>query len=187
MGFLSRTFLNWGVFAILAGLVVAFSLSPYLRAFSSCRRVAVQDKLFRPDNMFPYRSRVVRSERDLQKLLLDMHAPMKHFVWDKGIEEYWLKRCRAFELAVRAARLDFSKESLVLIPHQEPSGSIEVGMSMPDLRSKELNCRIWRKRPGACNDDMGYHCFAMIVKNDKIDQVRISVDGEHKESISISH
>jgi hypothetical protein len=174
------------VLAITAPIVLAFVMYPYWEGARSVRLVSVEKNLFMPKTMTHYRSVAIHSEHELQKLIQNVKDGMRTSFDDTGAKGGWLDFwCRDFETGVKAAGLDFTKESLILIPHTEGSGSIDVGLSWPWLRAKTLVCRIWRRVPSARTADMAYHCFALIVPNDKVAHVAVWVRGQHKETLSI--
>src|SRR5829696_7681946 len=67
------------------------------------------------------------------------------FLTDTATQGGWNHR-QAFEDALRNAKLDFSKEALVLLRHTEGSGSVKVTFETAGLRDRNLICEI-RGRP----------------------------------------
>ena len=79
-----------------------------------------------------------------------------------------------FEDALLNAKLDFSKEALVLLRHTEGSGSVQVTFETPILQGTNLLCEI-RGKPlqGGGTDDMAYYCFAVAVSKSAVSQVEL--------------
>src|SRR5258705_7506719 len=85
------------------------------------------------------------------------------FLTDTSTQLGWNNR-QEFEDALLNAKLDFSKEALVLLRHTEGSGSVQVTFETPILQGTNLLCEI-RGKPlqGGGTDDMAYYCFAVAV------------------------
>lgn len=66
------------------------------------------------------------------------------FFLNKTFTQGWNNR-REFEDALRNAKLDFSKEALVLLRHTEGSGSVQVILETPVLQDKKLLCETNRQ------------------------------------------
>lgn len=82
-----------------------------------------------------------------------------------------------FEISVRDAKVDFSKEALVLLRHTEGSGSIPVEFETPVLQTRKLIFSIRGKPipPGYLGTaDMAYYCFAVAVAKSKVSQVELN-------------
>ena len=81
-----------------------------------------------------------------------------------------------FENALLGAKVDFSKEALVLLRHTEGSGSIKVTFETPVLQDGNLIFEVQGKpiNPGyAGTDDMAYYCFALAVSKTQVKQVEL--------------
>jgi hypothetical protein len=96
----------------------------------------------------------------------------------------WNNR-QEFEDALRNAKLDFTKEALVLLRHTEGSGSVQVTFETPILQARRLLCEILGKPipPGyAGTADMAYYCFAVAVSKSAVSQVELqAVEGGFSE------
>ncbi len=96
----------------------------------------------------------------------------------------WNNR-QEFEDALRNAKLDFTKEALVLLRHTEGSGSVQVTFETPILQARKLLCEIRGKPipPGyGGTADMAYYCFAVAVSKSAVSQVELqAVEGGFSE------
>jgi hypothetical protein len=173
------------VVTLVVTIVLAYFAYPYWNGARSVRFVMIEKNLFKPKTMTPFRSVAIRSDEELQEVIANLWNGMKPFLDDKETEGYWRDSCDTFESAIKAAEVDFAKESLILIPHPAGSGSITVGLSRPWLRSKTLVCTVWRHVPSVCTMDMAYHCFALVVQNDKVDDVEVWAHGQ-RETLSLA-
>jgi hypothetical protein len=89
----------------------------------------------------------------------------------------WNNR-QGFIDALRNAKIDFNQEALMLLRHDEPSGSVSVSFKTPVLKDKTLVCEI-RGEPlrGLGTADMAYHCFALAVSKSLVNQVQLNAMG----------
>jgi hypothetical protein len=89
----------------------------------------------------------------------------------------WNNR-QGFIDALRNAKIDFNQEALMLLRHDEPSGSVSVSFKTPVLKDKTLVCEI-RGEPlrGLGTADMAYHCFALAVSKLLVNQVQLNAKG----------
>jgi hypothetical protein len=74
------------------------------------------------------------------------------------------------------AKVDFSKEALVLLRHSEGSGSVKVTFETPVLTDRNLHCEIRGHLfpPGyGGTADMAYYCFAVAVSKAQVSQVEL--------------
>ena len=110
-------------------------------------------------------SRVIGSQAELDGFLKEIRA--------RGA---WNKR-EKFEKAIADAKLDFSKESLVLLRYTEGSGSTVVTMEKPKLSDGTLGCDITRKTAGIGTTDMAYYCYAFAVKKNEVKEVELRLAG----------
>jgi len=96
----------------------------------------------------------------------------------------WNNR-REFEDALRMANVDFTHEALVLLRHNEPSGSVQVTFETPTLQDRKLVCEIRGKPipPGfGGTADMAYYCFAVVVSKSAVAEVELqAVEGGFRE------
>ena len=102
-------------------------------------------------------------------------AAMDSFLTDTSTQIGWNNR-QEFEDALLNAKLDFSKEALVLLRHTEGSGSVQVPFETPILQDRNLLCEI-RGRPippgYGGTGDMAYYCFAVAVSKAQVSQVEL--------------
>jgi hypothetical protein len=97
------------------------------------------------------------------------------FLKDTSTQLGWNNR-QEFEDALLNAKLDFSKEALLLLRHNEGSGSVQVTFETPILQGTNLLCEIRGKPipPGyGVTDDMAYYCFAVAVSKAQVSQVEL--------------
>jgi hypothetical protein len=97
------------------------------------------------------------------------------FLTDTTTQTGWSNR-REFEDALLNAKLDFSKEALVLLRHTEGSGSVQVTFETPILQDRKLRCEIRGEPipPGyGGTADMAYYCLAMAVSKSQVSQVEL--------------
>ncbi len=92
----------------------------------------------------------------------------------RGVEgrEGWNNRA-GFTKGIADAKLDFSKESLILIRHTEGSGSIWVRFYLSSEADGSLTARIYRGIPPTLTGDMKYYCFAIAVRKDRPRRVAV--------------
>jgi len=107
---------------------------------------------------------VFRSQQDLDS-----------FLAGTSTQTGWNNR-QGFEDALRNAKVDFSKEALVLLRHTEGSGSVQVAFETPSLKGRNLLCEI-RGTPippgNLGTGDMAYYCFAVAVSKAQVSQVEL--------------
>lgn len=111
-----------------------------------------------------FESTVINSKKDLDS-----------FITDTATQLGWNNR-QEFKDALVNAKLDFTKEALVLLRHTEGSGSIQVTFETPALRDNTLLCEIRGKTfpPGyGGTTDMAYYCFAVAVSKSQIRRVEL--------------
>lgn len=94
------------------------------------------------------------------------------------------RRYRAAERSLTAARIDFEKETLVLLRHTERSGSIRVALARPLVVNGVLACEVIREGY-SLTCDMAHYCFAFVVRNDLIKKVELRV-GDEKEVLQVA-
>ena len=111
-----------------------------------------------------FASKVFMSKKDLDS-----------FLADKSEQSGWNNR-QGFEDALLNAKVDFSKEALVLLRHTEGSGSVKVTFETPVLQDRTLLCEIRGHPfpPGyGGTADMAYYCFAVAVSKAQVSQVEL--------------
>ena len=97
------------------------------------------------------------------------------FLKDPSLQIYWNNR-QEFENALHDAKVDFTKEALVLLRHTEGSGSVQVTFQTPVLQDTKLLCEIRGKAipPGyGATADMAFYCFAVAVSKSAVSQVEL--------------
>ena len=102
------------------------------------------------------------------------------FIGRAATQTGWNNR-KGFEDALREAKIDFTKEELLLLRHDEPSGSVQVDFEKPALQDMKLVCEIRGKPipPGFLGTaDMAFYCFAVVVSKSAVKQVELqAVEG----------
>jgi hypothetical protein len=85
----------------------------------------------------------------------------------------WNSR-QAFVDALRNANIDFTREALVLLRHNESSGSVRVTFETPTLVDGKLVCQIRGKAlTGGGTMDMAYYSFAVVVSRSVVNEVEL--------------
>jgi hypothetical protein len=108
-------------------------------------------------------------------ILLRSKNDMDSFLEKTSTQMGWNNR-QKFEDALRNAKVDFSKEALILLRHTEGSGSVQVVFEPPILKDRKLLCEIQGKPIPAGyggTADMAYYCFAVAVSKSQIRQVEL--------------
>ena len=110
-----------------------------------------------------FASMAIKSQNELDSFLKDTS------------KQSWNNR-QEFEAALRDAKLDFTKEVLVLLRHDESSGSTQVTFETPILKDRKLLCEIRGRafHPGyGGTADMAYYCFAVVVSKSAVSHVEL--------------
>lgn len=96
------------------------------------------------------------------------------FLEEVSQQLYWNNK-QDFVDALRKAQIDFNQEALVLLRHDEGSGSVHVSFKTTVLQDKTLLCEI-RGEPlrGLGTADMAYHCFALAVSKSLVNKVQLN-------------
>ncbi len=89
----------------------------------------------------------------------------------------------AFLSTLRNAKIEFGKDSLVLLRHSEGSGSTKVTLNPPQLKNKQLICKLERKAAQIGTADMAYYCYAFAVSKSAIKEV-VFDNGRRTQTIS---
>jgi hypothetical protein len=111
-----------------------------------------------------FESIVFRSQKELNAFLTNTPTD---FGWNNR---------QAFEDALRNAKVNFSKEALVLLRHTESSGSVKVTFATPILKGRNLLCEIGGEPIPSGNmgtADMAYYGFALAVSKAHVKQVEL--------------
>ena len=72
------------------------------------------------------------------------------------------------------AKIDFNREALVLLRHDEPSGSVQVSFETPVLKDKTLLCETRGKFAVSGFDTVAFHGFALVVSKSLVNQVQFT-------------
>jgi hypothetical protein len=115
-----------------------------------------------------------RGGYNFESIVLMSKNDLDSFLTDKSTQIGW-GNSREFEDALLNAKLDFSKEALVLLRHSEGSGSIQVTFETPILQGTRLLCEI-RGKPlqgGGTTDMALYYCFAVAVSKAQVSEVEL--------------
>jgi len=122
-----------------------------------------------------FESVVITSQEELDAFLLKE---------SKGQDMGW-NNWEGFEKAIALAKIEFNRESLVLLRHTEGSGSVQVNFRKPLLEDKKVICQIDRKEPEMGTADMAYYCFALTVAKTHVKQVELKLSGKKAAILSI--
>ena len=108
--------------------------------------------------------------------MLDSQKQLEDFVkeGEAQAKKSWNNR-GGFLKALTEAKVNYRKESLILIRHTERSGSIVVRFARPKLEGEKLVCTIQRDVPYECTDDMAEYCFAVAVDKVTVKQIEVWV------------
>jgi len=109
-----------------------------------------------------FESTIIHTQKDLKRF-------MKHKV--DGKDMGWNNRA-GFMKAIKKARIDFSRESLVLLRNTEHSGSVRISFQKPLLKDGVLNCRLERRLPEGGTADMAFYAFALLVDKKAVKSIR---------------
>lgn len=108
-------------------------------------------------------SRVINSQKQLEEFLMQIEK-----------QPGWNERA-AFVKAMRSGKIEFAKESLLLVRQTEGSGSNRVTFAKPEWREDTLVCKINREVPRVGTADLAYYCFAVAVHRSKAKQAEVWV------------
>lgn len=110
-----------------------------------------------------FESIAIQSQNDLESFL-------------KATAKVGWNHRNVFENTLREAKIDFSKEALVLLRHTEGSGSVKVDFKTPVLQGQKLLVEIEGIPipPGyGGTGDMAYYCLAVVVAKARVNQVEL--------------
>ena len=151
-------------------MAAAFATSSHAEETASTRTVPIPKREHGYSN---FKSTVITSLDHLDRFLRK-ESKNKDMGWNNRKE---------FEKAIAEAKLDFDRESLVLLRHTEGSGSVQINFREPLIKKSRAICQIDRKEPEVGTADMAFYCFAVaVVKTDILD-IELKVSG--KKSIII--
>jgi hypothetical protein len=80
------------------------------------------------------------------------------------------------EHPLRAAKIDFDREMVIVVTHMEGSGSIQVKFDPPITKSGNILIAIKRRIPGVLTADMADHAYAVVVPQSNA-RVVVTVNG----------
>lgn len=80
----------------------------------------------------------------------------------------------AFAEAIEEAKVDFTKESLVLVRHTKGSGSVQVRFRLSEAQDGTLEVKIFEHTPSPfMTADMAYYCYAFKVERGEKRRVKV--------------
>lgn len=128
------------------------------------KAVTVVNILPREHGYSNFKSMVVSSKSEFGKFMQSVQE-----------QEHW-NRKPEFLKAMESATFDFSKEILVLLRHEEGSGSNQVTFLPPMIKDGKVICKIARKVPPIGTDDLAYYCFAIRIPRKAANSVELWVE-----------
>jgi len=119
---------------------------------------------------------------NFESVAFNTKAEFDSFIAGTSKQPGWNSR-QVFVDALQNAGIDFTRESLVLLRHDEGSGSVQVTFETPTLLGRKLVCQIRGKAlTGGGTMDMAYYCFAVVVSRSAVSEVELrAVKGGFKE------
>jgi hypothetical protein len=87
-------------------------------------------------------------------------------------QKFWNNK-DGFLKGLADAKVDFSKECLVLLRHEEGSGGTRIAFAVPELKDDRLLCTIRQEGPQGETADMAYYCYALAVEKDKVKRIEV--------------
>lgn len=118
--------------------------------------------------------------------VIDSQEKFDSFVKQIEAQEHWNDK-DVFLKIISEAKVDFTKEALVLIRQTEGTGSTRVNFSGCRLNTEKLVCRIQRIPPsGAGLAVMAYYCFGLVVEKDKVKRVEVWAHKADKQVLEIN-
>ena len=143
----------------IAGLLLALAADGL--PIEGVRRIPIPEK--GGDAYGRLSSGVIDSQAKLDKLLAGVKAEA---AWDEAHRHRFLK-------AIADAKVDFSKEVLVLIGHVEGSGSVRVRLRLTAEPGGWLRAAISRRVPEDQTADMAHYGFALAVRRDRAKRIEV--------------
>src|SRR5204862_8054336 len=119
---------------------------------------------------------------NFESIAFNTKAELDSFIAASSKQSGWNSR-QAFVDALQNANIDFAREALVLLRHDESSGSVRVTFETPTLVDRKLICQIRGKAlTGGGTMDMAYYCFAIVESRSVVSEVELrAVEGGFKE------
>jgi hypothetical protein len=110
---------------------------------------------------------------NFESVALNTKAEFESFLAGTSKQPGWNSR-PAFVDALQNAKIDFTREALVLLRHSESSGSVRVTFETPTLGDRKLVCQIRGKAlTGGGTMDMAYYCFAVVVSRADVGELEL--------------
>jgi hypothetical protein len=106
-------------------------------------------------------------------LVIDSRAQFDSFQKTVAGQAGWNDRAKFLQV-LDQARLDFQRESLVLIRQGDSSSSQSVHLAAPRMRGDTVTCTV-RVSGSPRNRDVVYRCFAVVVDKRKVRRVEVEV------------
>jgi hypothetical protein len=110
--------------------------------------------------------------REFESTALTNDKELAAFLKKVGTQQHWSHK-EDFVSALKDAKIDFQKSSLLLIRNTAGSGSIKVSLEKPSLKGKDIVFRIAWDSPRVFTMDMAFYCFAVTVPKDMAANARI--------------
>jgi hypothetical protein len=158
------------LFLLGLGLYVALVVPPAAVAQQPNKNVLYPTKGFRLIAV----PAILGGHSHLKTQVIDTQKQFDAFVAQIKTQAAWPRQAD-FHKALGAAKLDFDKESLVLLQHEEGSSSTRVGFAVPELTGDKLVCVIYPNDAFAQNLLVAYHYFAVAVDKRLVSQVEVWV------------
>lgn len=151
-------------------MFTGFTLNVHDKEWTSVRIIPIPKK---ENGYSNFKSTVITSQSELDAFL---QRVSKNMGWNNRVD---------FENSLGQAKLDFVRESLVLLRHTEGSGSVQINFRAPRIKEKRIICQIDRKESGVGTADMAYYCFALAVDKADVVEVEIQISGRKPIILSV--
>jgi hypothetical protein len=122
-----------------------------------------------------FKTQVITSQEQFDAFLKESAGPLN-----------WNNRAGFLE-GIKKAKIDFTREALVLLRDTEGSGSNKVTLLSPIIKGKTLTCQLERIVPPIGTGDIADYCFALVVDRNKISEVRYEVQGQETVTLTIKN
>jgi hypothetical protein len=110
----------------------------------------------------------------LDSMVINSREDFAAFLREILEQLYWNNK-QVFAGALLSAQVNFDQEALVLLRHDEGSGSVQVSFETPVLQEKTLLCEIRGKLlTGGGTFDMANYCYALVVSKSLVNQVQVN-------------
>jgi len=121
---------------------------------------------------------------NFETMVIASQADLDEFMKTVGDQSGWNEQ-EKFTKAIAEANLDFEKEQLVLIRHDEGSGSVQLTFHKPTVDGMKVVCKIDRKAPEIGTADMAFYCYALAVAKRGPTHVELQVEGRQSVDIPL--